>query len=69
MSDSEQAAVAFVPLYVLWLVLAYVVFVDSKRRWPWAGWWTRLVYVLTFGTPPRPGVHAGDGNTTGEGQK
>lgn len=29
-------------------VLAWIVFVDSKKRWPWATAWERYVAVVTF---------------------
>lgn len=33
---------------VLLLVMLYVVFVDSKRRWPEASTWQRYANVITF---------------------
>lgn len=34
---------------VLNLVMAYVVFFDSRKRWPTLSWRQRCVRVLTFG--------------------
>jgi len=35
------------PLWML-LVMAYITFVDSKKRWPNLSWQVRLAKVMTF---------------------